>query len=178
MEPDVDFVDIDPQNYCMDVSLLADKLKNAKQMGRLPKVIVPVHYSGLSAEMKEIGALANQYGVRVIEDAAHAIGGQYDGERIGNCAHSDIVVFSFHAIKNLTTGEGGVAVTNDSFLANRMARIRTHGITRNREFMECINCEPWWYEQLDLGLNYRMTDFQAALGSSQMTRLDEFICKT
>ena len=123
---DVDFVDIDPQNYCMDVSLLADKLKNAKQMGRLPKVIVPVHYSGLSAEMKEIGALANQYGVRVIEDAAHAIGGQYDGERIGNCAHSDIVVFSFHAIKNLTTGEGGVAVTNDSFLANRMARIRTH----------------------------------------------------
>ena len=172
---DVDFVDIDPQTYNLSVPFLVEKLEHAKRDGRLPKVVIPVHLSGQSCDMEAIHALSLQYGFRIIEDASHAIGGKYKNEKIGSCRYSDITVFSFHPVKLITTGEGGMAVTNDLALVKRMARLRSHGITRYPEEMTCQPDGPWFYQQIELGFNYRMTDIQAALGVSQMRRLDEFV---
>ena len=174
---DVDFVDIEPKNYCMDVDALTEKLSSAARGNRLPKAIIPVHYSGRSANMKEIHALANEFGVFVIEDASHSTGGDYLGVPIGSCKFSDITVFSFHPVKIMTTTEGGIALTNNSALAARMARIRSHGVTRNPTEMENSKPQPWEYEQIELGLNYRMSEIQAALGLSQLNRLDEFVAR-
>ena len=174
---DVDFVDIDPRTYNMSVAHLAEKLGQAEAAGRLPKVVIPVHLCGQPCEMEAIHVLSRQYGFRIVEDAAHAIGGRYRGEPIGNGRYSDITVFSFLPVKIITTGEGGMALTNDPELANRMGRLRSHGITRDATEMTHASDGPWYYEQLDLGFNYRMTDLQAALGLSQMQRLDEYVAK-
>lgn len=172
---DVDFVDIDPCTYNMSVERLAEKLERAKVANRLPKVLIPVHLSGQSCEMQPIHALSQKYGFRIIEDASHAIGGSYQGEKIGSCRYSDVTVFSFHPVKIVTTGEGGMAVTNDVELVKTMARLRSHGITRYAADMTHVPDGPWYYQQIDLGFNYRMTDFQAALGVSQLNRLDAFV---
>jgi UDP-4-amino-4,6-dideoxy-N-acetyl-beta-L-altrosamine transaminase len=174
---DVDFVDIDPCTYNMSVEALAAKLTQAEKNGKLPKVVIPVHLCGQSCEMDAIHALSKKYGFRIIEDASHAIGGRYKDEKVGNCRYSDITVFSFHPVKIITTGEGGMAVTNDASLAIRMARLRSHGITRNASEMTHVPDGPWYYQQIELGFNYRMTDIQAALGLSQMHRLDEFVAQ-
>ncbi len=171
----VDFVDIDPRTYNLCPKALEKKLISAKLSGKLPKVVIPVHLSGQPCDMKRIKELANEYGFKVIEDASHAIGGSYRGEPIGSCRYSDVTVFSFHPVKIVTTGEGGMAVTNDTDLARHMARLRTHGITRDPEELTRDSDGPWYYEQIELGFNYRMTDIQAALGFSQMKRLDAFI---
>lgn len=173
----VDFVDIDPLTYNMSVDTLAVKLEIAKKEGKLPKVVIPVHLSGQSCDMRSIKVLGEKYGFSIIEDASHAIGGKYLGEYVGNCKYSDITVFSFHPVKIITTGEGGMALTNNLVLANKMAKFRSHGITRVPEEMTCTPHGPWYYQQLDLGFNYRMTDIQAALGLSQMKRIDEFVRK-
>ena len=172
---EVDFVDINLTTYSMDVEALECKFRKAQYAKRLPKALVVVHYSGRSANMKEIAELADRYGVHVIEDAAHAIGGKYLGNPIGSCQFSAIVVFSFHPVKIMTTAEGGLAVTNNSDLARRMSRVRAHGVTRNQNEMFKNNPQPWEYEQIELGLNYRMTELQAALGLSQLERLSVFI---
>ncbi len=178
---DFDFVDIDPRTYNMSPSHLEEKLKYARANGRLPKVVIPVHLTGQSCDMEAIHQLSQAYGFRIIEDACHALGGRYQGEPIGNCRFSDITVFSFHPVKTITTGEGGMALTNNPELAARMTLLRTHGITREgtqMQFQETnISPPAWYYEQIALGLNYRMTDIQAALGSSQLRRLDEFVRK-
>lgn len=171
----VDFVDIDPHTYNMSVAALTTKLEQAAAKGDLPKVVVPVHFAGQSCEMRAIRALGERYGFHIIEDASHAIGGRYEGHPIGDCRYSDITVFSFHPVKIITSGEGGMALTNDNRLAERMRRLRTHGITRDPAQMEDQSQDLWYYEQLDLGFNYRMTDIQAALGTSQMSRLGEFV---
>lgn len=173
----VDFVDIDPSsgNLCPDA--LEAKLVRAEQEGRLPKVVVPVHLAGEPCDMQAINALARKYGFRVIEDASHAIGGSYQGERIGSCRYSDITVFSFHPVKVITTGEGGMAMTNDAALAARMALLRSHGITRDPKQMTHAPDGPWYYQQVELGYNYRMTELQAALGSSQLVRLDQYVAR-
>jgi len=168
----VDFVDIDPRTYNLCPAALERKLEIAAREGRLPKVVVPVHLSGQSCDMAAIHALGQRYGFRIIEDASHAIGGKYRGEFIGNCRYSDIVVFSFHPVKIITTAEGGMALTQDPALAARMARLRTHGITREPSEMTHAPDGPWYYQQIELGLNYRMTELQAALGVSQLQRLD------
>lgn len=174
---DVDFVDIDPHTFNMSVSALAHKLEQAKRLGRLPKVVIPVHLCGQSCEMEAIHALSLQYGFRIIEDASHAIGASYQGAKVGNCAYSDITVFSFHPVKIITTGEGGMALTNDVELIKHMARLRSHGITRYPSEMTKPPDGSWYYQQTELGFNYRMTDMQAALGISQMQRLDQFFEK-
>lgn len=173
----VDFVDIDPRTYNMSVERLAEKLADAKKIGNLPKVVIPVHLCGQPCDMAGIYALAQQYGFKIIEDASHAIGGRYKGEPIGNCRYSDITVFSFHPVKIITTGEGGMALTNDLALSSQMMRLRSHGITRDTAEMTHAPDGPWYYQQIDLGYNYRMTDLQGALGVSQMQRLDEFVEK-
>ena len=173
----VDFVDIDPQSYNLSVDRLAEKLAQAEQVGRLPKVVIPVHLCGQSCDMAGIHVLSQRYGFKVIEDASHAIGGRYRGEPIGNCRYSDITVFSFHPVKIITTAEGGMALTNNAELANRMALLRSHGITRDPAQMTREVDGPWYYQQITLGYNFRMTDVQAALGVSQMVRLDEFILR-
>ena len=173
-----DFVDIDPRTYNLCPLTLERKLVVAEREGRLPKVVVPVHFSGQSCDMLAIHALGQRFGFKVIEDASHAIGGKYKNEAIGNCRYSDITVFSFHPVKIITTGEGGMALTNDPELADRMLRNRSHGITSDVERMQerPVN-EIWNYQQIGLGFNYRMTDIQAALGVSQMARLDEVVNK-
>ena len=173
----VDFVDIDPRTYNLSVDRLAEKLALAEKTGKLPKVVIPVHLCGQPCEMLGIRALSQQYGFKIIEDASHAIGGRYKDEPIGNCRYSDITVFSFHPVKIITTGEGGMAVTNDSSLANKMVKLRSHGITRDPAEMTHAPDGPWYYQQIDLGFNYRMTEIQAALGLSQMQRLDAFVAK-
>ena len=174
----VDFVDIDPRTYNMSPEKLADKLQQAEQQGRLPKVVIPVHLCGQPCDMTSIHKLSNKYGFRIIEDASHAIGGKYKDEPIGNCRYSDISVFSFHPVKVVTTGEGGMSVTKDPELAELMIRYRTHGITSKPELMQQRPVEEIWnYQQIDLGYNYRMTDLEAALGLSQMKRLDEFVAQ-
>jgi UDP-4-amino-4,6-dideoxy-N-acetyl-beta-L-altrosamine transaminase len=174
----IDFVDIDPQTYNMCAEHLAEKLAAAEKIGKLPKVVIPVHLSGQSCEMERIYKLGQQYGFKILEDASHAIGGRYKGQSIGNCQFSDIAVFSFHPVKIVTTGEGGMAVTNDEFLAKRMRLLRSHGISGALEDMDARSPnEIWNYQQISLGFNYRMTDIQAALGDSQMARLDEFVSK-
>ena len=172
---DVDFVDIDPVTYNLSVSALTTKLQAARLLGRLPALVIPVHFAGQSCDMKAVHALALEYGFRVIEDGSHAIGGSYGGGRVGTCRYSDIAVFSFHPVKIVTTAEGGMAVTQSEDLARRMALFRSHGITREPSALERSACGSWYYEQQELGFNYRMTDMQAALGSSQMTKLDEFV---
>jgi UDP-4-amino-4,6-dideoxy-N-acetyl-beta-L-altrosamine transaminase len=172
---DVDFVDIDEATYNMSVSALRVKLKSARENGQLPKVVIPVHLTGQSCEMAEISALAKEFGFKVIEDASHAIGGKYQGSRIGSCIYSDITVFSFHPVKIITTGEGGIATTNDPNLAKSMRLLRSHGITRNLDEMVSPNPNTWYYEQTELGFNYRMTDIQAALGVSQLRRIGRFL---
>ena len=171
----VDFVDIDPLTYNMSVECLRSKLEGAQKIGKLPKVVIPVHLCGQSCDMAAIHELGQQFGFKIIEDASHAIGGTYRREPVGNCRFSDITVFSFHPVKIITTGEGGMAVTNEDKLASHMARLRTHGITRDPAEMTHEPDGPWYYQQLELGLNYRLTDIHAALGLSQMKRLEEFV---
>ena len=173
----VDFVDIDRQTYNMSVAALAHKLEQAERLGKLPKIVIPVHFAGQSCDMVSIRQLSQRYGFKIIEDASHAIGGQYKGKPIGCGDYSDITVFSFHPVKIITTGEGGMAVTNHANLAERMQRLRSHGITRDAQQMQGTPLGPWYYEQIDLGFNYRMTDIQAALGVSQLGRLDQYILR-
>lgn len=171
----VDFVDIDPDTYNMCPKRLEEKLIKAKAEGKLPKVVVPVHLCGQPCDMVSIAKLAKEYNFKVIEDASHAIGGKYLGLPIGNCEYSDITVFSFHPVKIVTTAEGGAVVTNQKALSDKMTLLRSHGITRDPEQMEGESHGGWYYQQVDLGFNYRMTELQAALGVSQMHRLDDFI---
>ena len=173
----VDFVDIDPRTYNMCADRLAEKLSVAERTRQLPKVVIAVHLAGQPCDMAAIHALGQRYGFRIIEDASHAIGGRYRDEPIGNGRFSDITVFSFHPVKVITTAEGGMAVTNDSALARRMVLLRSHGITREEAEMTHASEGPWYYQQVDLGFNYRMNDMQAALGLSQMARLEEFVAE-
>lgn len=173
----VDFVDIDPRTYCMSAARLEETLVHAEREQTLPKVVVAVHLCGQPCDMAAIHALGRRYGFRIIEDASQALGGRYRGEPVGNCRYSDVTVFSFHPVKSITTAEGGVAVTADASLAARMRRLRTHGITREEGEMTHAPDGPWYYQQLELGFNYRMTDVHAALGLSQTKRLDAFITR-
>lgn len=173
----VDFVDIDPRTYNLCPQALAAKLELAERTGKLPKVVVPVHLCGQPCDMQAIHALAQRYGFKIIEDASHAIGGRYQNRPIGNSDHSDITVFSFHPVKIITTAEGGMCMTNDDALANKMALARSHGITRDPAQMTHASDGPWYYQQIALGYNYRMTELQAALGVSQMERLDAFVAR-
>ena len=172
---DVDFIDIDADTYNMCLDTLEAKLHEAEKAGRLPDIVTPVHFAGQSCDMERLGALKAKYGFALVEDASHAVGGSYKGAPVGNCAHSDITVFSFHPVKIITTAEGGMALTNNDELAARMAMLRTHGITRDPDRMSSESDGPWYYQQTMLGYNYRITDLQAALGSSQLTRLDKYI---
>ena len=171
----VDFVDIDPRTYNLCPKALEAKLLAAKQEGKLPKVLVAVHLCGQSCDMAAIYALGKKYGFKIIEDASHAIGGKYKSEFIGSGRYSDITVFSFHPVKIITTAEGGMALTNSDELAHKMTLLRSHGITRDLAHMTHEPDGPWYYQQIDLGYNYRMTELQAALGLSQMQRLDAFV---
>ena len=170
----IDFVDIDPRTYNMSVQQLAEKFELAEKEGKLPKVVIPVHLCGQPCEMEEIHKLGQKYHFKIIEDASHAIGGRYQNEPIGNCKYSDITIFSFHPVKIITTAEGGMALTNNQLLAKKMDLLRSHGITRDPKLMTHKPDGDWYYQQIDLGFNYRMTDLQAALGISQMQRLDQF----
>ena len=173
----IDFVDIDPRTYNLCPLALAHKLEQAEREGKLPKVVVPVHLCGQPCDMQAVYALAQRYGFKVIEDASHAIGGRYKDSPIGNCAFSDITVFSFHPVKIITTAEGGMALTNNAELATKMALFRSHGITRDSAQMTHEADGPWYYQQIELGYNYRMTELQAALGVSQMERLDQYVAR-
>lgn len=174
---DVDFVDIDPGTFNMSADALEAKLARASAEGRLPKVIVPVHMAGQSPDAARIATLARAHGARIVEDASHAIGASYRGTPVGACAHSDITVFSFHPVKIITTAEGGLATTQDPELAESMALLRSHGVTRDPRRMTRDSDGPWYYQQVDLGWNYRMTEMQAALGLSQLDRLDDFVAR-
>jgi UDP-4-amino-4,6-dideoxy-N-acetyl-beta-L-altrosamine transaminase len=171
----VDFVDTDPRTYNLCHSKLEAKLIQAEKAGKLPKIVVPVHLTGQPCDMAAIHALGQKYGFKIIEDASHAIGGEYKGEPIGNGRYSDITVFSFHPVKIITTAEGGMALTNSAELATRLGLLRSHGITRDPALMTEPMHGPWYYQQVALGFNYRMTDMQAALGVSQMTRLPDYV---
>ena len=173
----VDFVDIDPRTYNLCPQALEQKLQQAELVGKLPKVVVPVHLCGQPCEMAAIHALGQRYGFKIIEDASHAIGGKYRGELIGNSRFSDITVFSFHPVKIITTGEGGMALTNNPELARKLALYRSHGITRDPAQMTHEADGPWYYQQIELGYNYRMTELQAALGISQMERLEVYVAR-
>ncbi|MDO8769889.1 MAG: UDP-4-amino-4,6-dideoxy-N-acetyl-beta-L-altrosamine transaminase [Burkholderiaceae bacterium] len=173
----VDFVDIDPRTYNLCPQALERKLEQAEREGKLPKVVVPVHLCGQPCDMQAIHALAQRYRFKIIEDASHAIGGKYQGEPIGNGRYSDITVFSFHPVKIITTAEGGMALTNSAELANKMALFRSHGITRDPAQMTHEADGQWYYQQIELGYNYRMTELQAALGVSQMQRLDAYVTR-
>jgi len=171
----IDFVDIDPLTYNLSTEELEKKLIQAKKDNKLPKIVIPVHFAGQSCDMKKIHSLSKEYGFKIIEDASHAIGGRYLDKPIGGCQYSDITVFSFHPVKIITTAEGGLATTNDKELSERMQLFRSHGVTRDPELMTKESAGGWYYQQVDLGFNYRMTELQAALGVSQMERLDEFV---
>ena len=173
----VDFVDIDPATYNLCPQELEKKLVIAEKEKRLPKIVVPVHFSGQPCDMAAIHKLSQRYGFHIIEDASHAIGGRYKNKPIGNCQYSDITVFSFHPVKIITSAEGGMAVTNSKDLATKLNLFRSHGVTRDDALMVNEKDGPWYYEQVDLGFNYRMTDLQAALGASQMSRLDNFVAE-
>ena len=172
----IDFVDIDSKTYNMSVDALSDKLTKAEKLGKLPKIVVPVHFAGQPCDMTAIHDLSKKYGFKIIEDASHAIGASYNKIKIGSCTHSDITVFSFHPIKIITTAEGGMALTNNKDVADKIGRLRTHGITSDKTKMkQRSKDEIWNYQQIDLGFNYRMNDIQAALGLNQMKRLDKYI---
>jgi len=173
----IDFVDIDTSTYNISVDHLESKLKKAQKENKLPKILIPVHFAGQSSQMDKIFELSKEYGFRIIEDASHAIGGNFLDSKVGNCQFSDITIFSFHPVKIITTGEGGMATTNSTDLYSKMKLLRSHGITRdNNEFIN-LSHGPWYYEQQDLGFNYRITDIQAALGISQLSRIDKNISK-
>jgi UDP-4-amino-4,6-dideoxy-N-acetyl-beta-L-altrosamine transaminase len=172
-----DFVDIDPRTYNMDVDALEVKLSSAEKTGSLPKIVIPVHFAGQSCEMERIFSLGQRYGFTIIEDACHAIGGSYKGVRIGSCKFSDMTVFSFHPVKIITTGEGGMVLTNNESLYQRLILLRTHGITRDTFCMEDASDGDWYYQQIELGMNYRVTDIQASLGLSQFRRIDKFVTR-
>lgn len=174
---DVDFVDIDPHTYNMSVGELEHKLWAAQRQGRLPKVVIPVHFAGEPCDMQAIHELAKRYGFYVVEDASHALGAHYRDTTVGSCEYSDITVFSFHPVKIITTGEGGMTLTRNTELHEKMLMLRSHGITREPGKMTDASPGGWYYQQLDLGYNYRLTDIQAALGASQMHRLDAFIAR-
>ncbi|HIK51671.1 MAG TPA: UDP-4-amino-4,6-dideoxy-N-acetyl-beta-L-altrosamine transaminase [Oscillatoriales cyanobacterium M59_W2019_021] len=174
---EVDFVDIDRRTYNLSIEELECKLERSNQIEKLPKIVIPVHFSGQSCQMDRIADLAQKYGFQVIEDASHAIGASYQEKPVGSCQFSDMTVFSFHPVKIITTGEGGMVLTNREDLYEKLIRLRTHGITRNPNFMTEESHGGWYYQQLELGFNYRMTDIQAALGASQMQRLDEFVTR-
>ena len=171
----VDFVDIDSLSYNMSVTSLEEKLIVAKKKGNLPKVVIPVHLSGKSCDMEKIHDLSKEYGFKIIEDASHAIGASYKNQKVGSCSYSDITVFSFHPVKIITTCEGGMCMTNDGDLYNLLLRYRSHGITRHAEEMKNKSDGLWYYEQLNLGYNYRLNDLQSVLGISQMKQLDSFV---
>lgn len=173
----IDFVDIDPDTYNLSAAALEAKLIDAEKRGCLPKVLVAVHLCGQPCDMETIYGLGQKYGFKIIEDASHAIGGKYKGEFIGNCRFSDVTVFSFHPVKIITTAEGGMALTNSDELASQMALLRSHGITREIDQMTHVPDGPWYYQQIGLGFNYRMTELQAALGVSQMERLDAYVSR-
>ena len=173
----VDFVDIDTDSFNISVSALTSKLEQAKKSGLLPRVVIPVHLAGQSSDMAAIHALAQEYGFKIIEDASHAVGGTYNGSPVGSCAHSDVTVLSFHPVKIITSGEGGMALTNSASLAAAMERFRSHGITRDKNLFQRASDGPWYYEQIELGFNYRLTDIAAALGLSQFQRLDSFVAR-
>lgn len=173
----VDFVDIDSNTYNMSVEQLERKLVMAKKEGKLPKVVVPVAFSGQSCDMERIAELSKEYGFIVIEDASHAIGGTYKDQKIGACSYSDMTVFSFHPVKIVTTAEGGMVLTNNFNFYQKLIQFRSHGITRNPELMTEESHGLWYYQQIELGYNYRMTELQAVLGLSQMNRLDEFVSR-
>jgi UDP-4-amino-4,6-dideoxy-N-acetyl-beta-L-altrosamine transaminase len=172
----VDFVDIEPHTYNMSASRLAGKLADARKTGKLPKVVIPVHFSGQPCDMEEIAELAREYGFAVVEDASHAVGARYKNSTVGDCAHSDITVFSFHPVKIITTAEGGMATTKSLELAERMRLFRSHGMTRERKMLSAEE-GPWYYEQHELGYNYRLTELQAALGLSQLGNLDAWVAR-
>jgi UDP-4-amino-4,6-dideoxy-N-acetyl-beta-L-altrosamine transaminase len=173
----VDFVDIDARTYNLSVKYLEEKLIQAKKDNKLPKLVVPVHFAGQSCEMKAIWELSKEYGFKIIEDACHALGGEYRDKKIGCCEYSDMVVFSFHPVKMITTGEGGAITTNDKQLNEKIELLRSHGITKDAIKFNNESDGDWYYEQQELGFNYRLTDIQAALGISQLSRLDKFIDK-
>jgi len=173
----VDFVDIDEKTYNMSVVELEKKLIQAKKDNKLPKIVIPVHFAGQSCDMKKIYSLGKEYGFSIIEDASHAIGGKYLDKPVGGCQYSDITVFSFHPVKIITTAEGGLATTNSRELSEKMQMLRSHGITRNPSLMNKESEGEWYYQQIDLGFNYRMTELQAALGISQIQRLDDFVIR-
>lgn len=173
----IDFVDIDPNSYNMSIESLETKLKKAKTHGSLPKVLIPVHMTGEPCNMREIHRLSEQYGFKIIEDASHAIGAEYDEKPMGSCQYSDITIFSFHPVKIITSGEGGAAMTNCPELDRKLKLLRSHGITRDKELMEFPRNDAWYYEQIELGFNYRMTDIQAALGLSQLRRITGYISR-
>ncbi len=173
----IDFVDIDIKTFNMCPKKLEEKLEDAKLKNALPKVVIPVHMCGQSCDMKKINDLSKIYGFKIIEDASHAIGGSFKGSKVGSCKFSDVTVFSFHPVKIITSGEGGMALTNDKEIADKMYLHRSHGITRDQSKMKNISDGPWYYEEIDLGFNYRMTDISAALGNNQLKRVDEFISK-
>ncbi|PRY22703.1 UDP-4-amino-4,6-dideoxy-N-acetyl-beta-L-altrosamine transaminase [Aliiruegeria haliotis] len=173
---DVDFVDIDPETFNMCPKALREKLEATPEASR-PKVVIPVHLCGMSTPAAEIAALGREFGFRIIEDASHTVGGAYKGQPVGSCAHSDITVFSFHPVKIVTTAEGGLALTNDPGLAQRMSLLRSHGVTRDPALMTHESDGPWYYQMVELGWNYRMTEMQAALGLSQLDRLGAFVAR-
>ena len=173
----VDFVDIDEETGNICIEKYRRKLIEADKIGKLPKIFIPVHFAGKSCEMKEIFDLSRKYGIKIIEDASHAIGGCYKGSNVGSCKYSDITVFSFHPVKIITSGEGGMAMTNKKSIADKLNIFRTHGIVKNKLYLKKQNEGPWYYEQQDLGFNYRLSDIQSALGISQLSRTDEFVKK-
>jgi UDP-4-amino-4,6-dideoxy-N-acetyl-beta-L-altrosamine transaminase len=173
---DIDFVDIDPKTYNMSVVALSEKLVKAEKLGKLPKIVIPVHFAGQSCDMFAIHELSKRYGFKIIEDASHAIGASYNQIKVGSCTYSDVTVFSFHPVKIITTAEGGISLTNDEKIADKIFRLRTHGITIDKTKMKQRSTnEIWNYQQIDLGFNYRLNDIQAALGLNQMKRLDEYV---
>lgn len=173
----VDFVDIDPVTYNMSAERLEEKLKAAKQVGKLPKVVIPVDFAGQSCDMQKMRSLADEYGFYIIEDACHALGGKYQNKPIGSCQYADMTIFSFHPVKVITTAEGGAITTNDKKISQKLQLLRAHGMTRDESLMTEEPHGPWFYEQCALGYNYRISDLQCALGISQMRKLDEFIAK-
>lgn len=174
---DIDFVDIDPETYNLSVADLRDKLVAARSQRRLPKLLIPVHFAGMPCDMEEISGLALEFGFAIMEDASHALGASYRGEPVGTCKWSDLTVFSFHPVKIITTGEGGMVLTRREDLAERLRVLRSHGITRDPARMKTESHGPWYYEQLELGHNYRITDIQCALGLSQLTKLVDFVAR-
>ncbi len=174
----IDYVDINPTTFNMCVDALAEKLEKAEVAGKLPKILVPVHLGGLSCDMRQIKKLSEKYGFNIVEDASHALGGEYEDQAIGKCVNSDLCIFSFHPVKMITTGEGGAILTQNEELAKKCKLLRSHGITRNIEEMQTKKIiAPWYYEQIELGFNYRMSDIQAALGITQLKKLNTFVNK-